>query len=80
MNPETLDKIMNSGTKYRYQIVYPDGKTENIDMTHSLQGKSLSEVFEERTGLPLTYNGINLKAMGYKLLYIGPVEDESKST
>lgn len=61
-------------TKYRYQIVYPDGRKETLDHDHTFGTKSLSELFEEKTGYPLIYNGVNLLEMGYKLLYVGPVE------
>lgn len=65
--------------KYRYQVVFPDGRKENIDLDESHKNDALDNKFFEVTGHRISDEAAFLKQEGYKCLYIGPI-DEPQST
>ncbi len=60
--------------KYRYDIIFPDGRIKSIYQIPDENGfikESLSDLFEKETGKELSSKAPSIAELGYKLLYIG---------
>lgn len=72
-------------SKWKYQLVYPDGtikdliqesyKEEELLPNSIFLTPSISDICKKETGIDLDGNMEYLAAQGYKLLYIGQVDE-----